>query len=96
MLLRVKRPTLATSDALMEGKNFSFQPDWLPSQLAVKTEKLQDAEKLLKEHFRNDWKTRNNIEFYKDVDSRTIRMDENFEDTDVEIPPNEINEFSVR
>ena len=38
--------------------------------------------KLLQEHFGNDWKTRNNVEFYKDVLSRTIRMDENFEDID--------------
>lgn len=52
---------------LKKGKSFNFQPDLLPLQVPLKTEKLQDVNKLLKQHFGENWKEMNQLEFYKNL-----------------------------
>lgn len=83
---------------LKKGKSFQFQPDQLPSKVSVKKEKLKDVKKLLQYHFGDDWRTQNNVEFYKNVLSRT-EMEENLlmqEDPEAEIPPSaENHELSI-
>lgn len=52
-------------------------------------------EKLLQEHFGVEWKTQDNVKFYKDVLLKTGH-EENTEDAeDEKVPPVQVSEFSV-
>lgn len=78
---------------LKKGKMFNFEPDQLPVQVPVKPEKLKDVDKLLKQHFGDNWKEQNGLDFYKHVLSRTALQDVATEE--VQEPVTELDELSV-
>ncbi|XP_030746542.1 uncharacterized protein LOC115875259 [Sitophilus oryzae] len=77
---------------LKKGKNFHFKPELLPLKVPVKKEKLEDVNKLLKQHFGPNWMELSELDFYKNLLSRPDKDEIQEEMEEIQDIPTELSD----